>query len=284
MSDAGDNFGAYSAYGGSGADIEAAAFGLEKIKARAILYVRILGWTIDTTGSQTNEDISGLRSLVKKRNKSSEKVAKRAGQTTDQATILAEAAKTKMSEAELAAAMLSKGFVPVRVQYNPSSVKMYSVGGKIKKFSAMGNETMNSMTSTDKKTSTYLSVTLIYEDINLADAFGTSGLGVNVSDAADAVKSTALNAIGIGYSVKKPVEGLISLLMTKETRQIIFVWNNMFFHGELISVNANFTMFNKLGNPIRATVDLQIQQTNGDETFASDKQYWDDAFDAAFGV
>ena len=58
----------------------------------------------------------------------------------------------------------------------------------------------------------------------------------------------------------------------------------MFFHGVMTSVSVNFTMFNKIGMPIKAKVSLQIQQSNTDESFASDRQYWDSAFDTAFGV
>ena len=56
----------------------------------------------------------------------------------------------------------------------------------------------------------------------------------------------------------------------------------MFFHGELISVNANYTMFNKQGHPIRAVVEMQIQQNNNNATFKSDLAYWNDVFDEAF--
>ena len=180
--------------------------------------------------------------------------------------------------------MLAKGFIPTQVQYNPTSLMLRTVGGKIRQYQAMGNETMNAMISTDKKTSTYLSVQLVYEAIDNADAFGSSSLGMNVDDVVDATKSFLKNSFKGGYSVKKPVEGLLSLMMEKESRQVIFVWNNMFFHGELISANAQFTMFNKLGNPIKATVNLEIQQSNGNALFASDRQYWNDAFDKVYGL
>ena len=36
---------------------------------------------------------------------------------------------------------------------------------------------------------------------------------------------------------------------------------DMIFCGELNQVNVNYTMFNKSGEPIRATVDIVIQQT-----------------------
>ena len=284
MSDLGDAAIEAASFTAAGAAMEAAAYGLNKMTAKAMLYVRILGASLDTTGSRINEDVWGLRSVLKSKKKSSEKLAARAGQQVNMATVAANAAKLKMSEAQVLAAMMSKGFTPMEVQYNPSSLRFNTVGGTVVTYKAMGNEQMNSMTSTDKQTSTYLNVELIFEDIDLADAFGSSSLGANVSDIVGTAKSVIEKAVGKSHSVKVPVEGLVSLLMNKESRQVIFVWNDMFFHGELVSVNANFTMFNKQGYPIRATVNLEIQQSNGNATFASDKQYWSDAFDLGFGV
>ncbi len=283
MSDLETNLAEAAAFTGTGAAMALADYGLSALTAKATLYVRMIGMSLDTTGSSINEDVSGLRSLLKKRNKSSEKVAARAGQSVNQAALVADATMNKMSEVEMAAAMLTKGFIPIQVQYNPASLTLRTSGGNLRQYQSMGNENMNSVTSTDKKTSTTLSVQFIYESIDNADAFGSSSLGMNVEDVADTIKSGVKKLKGAGNSVKKPVEGLVSLMMEKESRQVIFVWNNMFFHGELGSVSANFTMFNKQGNPIKATVDLEIEQTNGNALYASDRQYWDDAFNAVFG-
>ena len=271
-------------YVAAGAAMEAAAYGMNKLTSKATLYVRLKGYSLGSLIPQVNEDVFALRTLSKKRRKQSEKLASRAGKSTSQATVVASAAMGKMSEAALGAELLTKGFLPVEVQYNPSSLQFRTVGGPIHTYTAMGNETMNAMSTTDKKTSTYMSVQLVYENINVADAFGSSSMSTNVSDVISTGASVLKNLFGDGYSVKKPVEGLLSLLLTKETRNIIFVWNNMFFHGELVSAQADFTMFNKLGHPIRANVTLEIQQSNSDNLFASDKQYWNDAFDQVFDV
>ena len=263
----------------------AAGKGLEMMTAKAMLYVRMLGMgNIDSTGASTSQDVKALRSLRKQKLKVSEKIAQRAGQKIKQTKLASEAVKTKMTEAEVAAALLTNGFLPVLVQYNPSSLRMNTMGGRISKYTAVGNETPNSIQNTDKETSTYLTVQLVFEDINNADAFGKttfSDATINTSNAAEVAISTAAN-IREGYSVRRQTEGLMSLLMMKKTRQVIFVWNKMFFHGELLSVDINYTMFNKMGNPIKATVDLQIQQSNANATFASDLEYWNEVFEKAF--
>ena len=260
--------------------------GLEMMTAKAMLYVRMLGMgSIDTTGASTGQDVKALRTLRKQKLKMSEKIAQRAGQMVKQTKLATDSVKAKMSEAEVAAGMLTNGFLPIMVQYNPASLRMNTMGGRITKYTAVGNETPNSIQNTDKETSTYLSVQLVFEDINNADAFGKSTFSdatVNASNVAEVGMSVATNMFTEGYSIRRKTEGLMSLLMMKRTRQVIFVWNNMFFHGELLSVDINYTMFNKMGNPIKGTVDLQIQQSNANATFASDLEYWNEVFEKAF--
>ncbi len=279
--------GAIAGYTAAAVAQAAAGKAINLMTAKAVLYVRLLGaGSIDTSGAAVSQDISALRSLRKTRKKMSTKIAERAGKMVTKDEIAKTAASVKMSEAEIAAKMMATGFLPMVVQYNPASLRMNTVGGKIEVYKTMGNDSMNSIQSTDKKTSTYLTVQLIFEDVNVSDAFGATTLsdqgGLNVSGGLDMAQSIAANTLGDGYSVKKQAEGIMSLLMMKATRQIIFVWNHLFFHGELISVDINYTMFNKLGHPIKATVDMQIQQTNGNAAFESDLAYWNEVFDQAF--
>ncbi len=264
-----------------------AAKGLELAKAKAYLYVRVIGGEMqDSTGANTSEEVDALKHLIKRRKKKSKEIAKRAGMPVDTITITTEGVENMLSETETQALMMSAGFLPMEVQYNPMSLQMQTVGGTLEKYTAMGNDTNNSLVATDKQTSTYLTVQLIFEDINVDDAFGNAthenGIASGVSNTADQVVSAVTTGLSDGYSVRRQVEGIISLLMLKRTRQVIFVWNNMFFHGELLSVDANFTMFNKLGHPIRAMVNMQIQQSNNNATFKSDLEYWDEVLDTVF--
>ncbi len=263
----------------------AASKAYEMVKGKGILYVRMISPdNNDTTGSNINGDVAALKNLIKRKKKKGKTIAKRAGASVDPASLLEEGAEEKLNEAETALAMLSSGFLPFEVQYNPASITMNTVGGNIQKYTAMGNDSPNSLVSYDKETSTYLSMSLIFEDINVHDAFASAtaeSTGVNVSQAVDLGKDLISNANG-GYSVRVKVEGIFSLLRYKRTRQVIFVWNNMFFHGELLSVDAQYTMFNKLGNPIRAVVNLEIQQSNGLATFMSDMKYWENTLDDVF--
>lgn len=262
-----------------------AAKGMEMATAKATLYIRML--SIDNTipGANINEDVAALAALSKQRKKSGKLIAKRVGKPADQLEITKKAVETKTVEAETTATMMSKGFIPMDVQYNPATLTMQTMGGPIQKYTAMGNDAPNSLVSTDKKTSTYLTVQLVFEDITISDAFGSASMenGVgSISNAVDLAKTSIMQKKYGQFSVRTAVEGIFSLLMYKRTRQVIFVWGDMFFHGELLSVDANYTMFNKKGNPIRAVVNLEIQQTNINAAFQSDLQYWNDVLDQVF--
>ncbi len=227
-------------------------------------------------------DVSALRSLLKTRKKSA---AKKMGNNATAASLGAATTQTKVNEKTLQAELSLKGFLSMDVQYNPNSIRMNTVAGAIETYEGIGDKGMNQITRANKNVSTYMTVTLIFEDIEVADAFGTQdNLGLNVEGIKSTVKSTVTNLVNSdGYTVRPQVEALISLLIYKRTRQVIFYWSEMFFHGELMEVNANYTMFNKKGHPIKAEVTLVIQQPDANDVFKSDVAYWDDAFDAVFG-
>ncbi len=261
------------------------AKGLEMTTAKATLYIRMLSLDNSIPGATINEDVAALASLTKQRKKSGKMIAKRVGKPADQLEIQKKAVEIKTVEAETTASMMAKGFVPMDVQYNPASLSMQTMGGPIQKYTAMGNDAPNSLVSTDKKTSTYLTVQLVFEDISISDAFGSASMenGVGgLSNAVDIAKTSIMQNKYGQFSVRTAVEGIFSLLMLKRTRQVIFVWADMFFHGELLSVDANYTMFNKKGNPLRAVVNLEIQQTNINAAFQSDLQYWNEVLDQVF--
>ena len=132
----------------------------------------------------------------------------------------------------------------------------------------------------------------MFQDLNVSDAFLYEGLSPSISGIYETATSILNNTmkdakwggmVGGGYSVQVPVEGLLSLLHFKRTKQVIFVWSDMFFHGELTTVSAQYRMFNKLGHPVLATVDMSIDEPDDTARYASDTQSWRKAFDTLFG-
>lgn len=146
----------------------------------------------------------------------------------------------------------------------------------------MGAEGANQIVQVIQPVATTMSFQLIFDKVNPQDAFMLQNMNVTAGNAVSAAADIYTKAKGRAYSVQSQVDGIMSLLTQSEARQVIFYWANMCFRGELVSVNSRYTMFNKDGDPIRGVVDIAIRQ--GDEAaFGYDENYWNRAFDKAFG-
>lgn len=177
------------------------------------------------------------------------------------------------------------GYHVLKVKYNPARIQIDSRAGSFIQ-SGPGGAGTNTLTQITMPAQTMMSLELLFDEENHADAFmfekaTNLSAGALVSDVAGAVK----NITGEGYTVRPIVEAVIGMLTQSETRQVVFYWNQMAFSGEVTNVDAVYTMFSPLGNPIRATVRLLIQQ--GEHGSIREKKrennYWDQAFDKLDG-
>ncbi len=187
---------------------------------------------------------------------------------------------------ELADLMKGK-YVPVQVQYNPSSIRMTSDPGgrrRINPTEGVGAGG-DGQSIKDLPKNTELHCTLVFEKINVNDAFiqasegWNASLGNITSTAGSAVKKISGIAGDEPYSVRKQVEGFVALLSTTYTRDVIFYYGKMCFHGEITSANATYKMFNKNGDPIYAEVAIKIRQSNENPY---DQERWRVSYDALF--
>ncbi len=171
----------------------------------------------------------------------------------------------------------------LEVQYNPSSLTLKTAAGKsVRPMGGdMGGANANQIVQVINPVATELCCEIIIDDMNVFDAFAADGVNVltagGISSMTQAIKKRKDEK---SYSVQDAAEALLALVLTTETRQVIFAWSTMFFRGEVTNTNVRFTMFNKRGNPIRAVIELTIRQ--GDE-FEADEKLWEKAFDKAFG-
>lgn len=237
-----------------------------------------------------NNDVAALKALVKaKKTKSNSAVA----QTGVKArlkqmlpgSLLATQIAAQVQQAALTTAMSQKSYSVMDVQYNPKSIQISNSAGPLTRRPPSGDAAATQIQISDNIVKSRFTVELIFEDINVSDAFHFEGLSMNAEELMQTAASFAFNTFGDGYSVQKPCEGLLALLNFKKLKQVIFMWSDMFFHGELTSVDVSYEMFNKLGNPILAKVRLTIEQndTAGTIHYASDDEQWDEAIDIAFG-
>lgn len=171
-----------------------------------------------------------------------------------------------------------KDYLAMEVQYNPSSIQMQTTTGSQLDYcgGSMGNMANNMIVQNTVPTSTTMNVQLIFDEVNVFDAFMINNVNSPVGSGVQAVKNLAQKE----HSVQHQIEGILSLLTMDATRQVVFYWAKMCFRGELTAVQASYTMFNKSGNPIRGTVSLSIRQ--GEQAGVYDPDSWETAYENLF--
>lgn len=183
----------------------------------------------------------------------------------------------------------SNGYIPIQLQYNPSSIQISTMKGDILNRSA-GGVGENVFQQWTVPVQTTMSVDLIFDDMNVMDAFNFENI-ISISGMRDLGKQMygSRKSAG-GFSVRPLVEAVVGAMSMDESRQVVFVWNQMAFDGSLVGVDTEYTMFNRLGEPIRAKVRIQIFQQNitktknGDQTvyIRHDISYWEEAYGKLF--
>ena len=164
----------------------------------------------------------------------------------------------------------------IKVQFNPQELTF--------KTQPQTNGKKNGSLSEDKTyaVQTIMGVKLIYEDIKAEDAFIWEKQNTLTSGSTkERLMASSIGMAVSDRSVKKQIDGLLSLLMTPAARNIAFCWENTIISGVLQSAEAQYTMFSTAGNPIMGYIDLKLAMHNGNDG-SVDKKYWNKAFDKLF--
>ncbi|MCR4891514.1 MAG: hypothetical protein K5989_04975 [Lachnospiraceae bacterium] len=250
--------------------------------SKAVLCIRAVGALTKTEEQAPGEKKDGLsaevRSAITDVNKTNKSLMKRAEKTL----------KKGVSAAyeDVVADVSANGYIALEVQYNPSSIRLDTTAGRQRDYSTENGFT--SVTVVETPASTTLSCELLFDDVNNMDAFMLSDnplTNLTVSNVANTVTSLVKK----NYSVKRQMEGLLSLLTLPQAKHVIFFWGSMSFRGEITDITTSYTMFNKKGFPVRGVLDLVIRQGDGtdaavgmEKSFKYDEEYWQKAFDECF--
>ncbi len=171
-------------------------------------------------------------------------------------------------------------FIKFKVQYNPATIRLYSVHGKVQ--SRKGEEGIDKLNVYNFTGKSKLSFDLIFDDCDNMNAFGINdAVNANLTSLAKKGYNTFKHG-GNTYSVRKKMDAILSLLSTSATQQMIFFWANMCFRGTLTDVGNKFTMFNPQGNPIRGEMHLELTQDKANEDLGYEEKYWENAFNNCF--
>ena len=177
------------------------------------------------------------------------------------------------------------GYIPVQVQYNPSSISFSGTGSGRKTEETVGGNNNKSYTTYDSPSRISMRVDLIFDDTRNTDAFMAESSMLSVSNLAQSAvrgvgqaikEQSAAGLFHTEYSVQDISELFVAAMPDSYSRYVGFVWNKMVFWGELTSADVEFSMFNKSGNPIRSKVSLTMEQEAQGST--SMQKAWEKAF------
>lgn len=171
-----------------------------------------------------------------------------------------------------------------RVQFNPNQLSLDAVVDAVDRIGAQnaaenGRE-VNAVSDVVVAPRIDLSLTLIFDQVNIYDAFMWDKLtmGVSASGVTNMVSAGMTAAGKKVWSVQKEVEGLVAALRNPFTRKIRFQWADFSFTGSLQNVSAQYEMFSVSGRPIRAKVFLRLRQDQS----VGEMQKWKQDFDKIF--
>ncbi len=169
----------------------------------------------------------------------------------------------------------------LEVQYNPASIR-YSATARPVRIPSLQNSLEPNAQNPQiiRPASVSMQVDLIFNDVNVKDAFMADKLRVSANDIVTDVATGVNKKFNGGYSVQAQSNGLVAATFLEYNRSVTFHWADTDFSGEIESVSVKYTMFSVSGRPIHSVVTLRIIQTL--ETEAA-KKYWNEQkFDKCF--
>lgn len=177
------------------------------------------------------------------------------------------------------------------VQFNPTSIHLQSHAGDddVSKTNYKPDGTPG-ITNGSMDLHVDMSVDLIFDQISNMASFKSDILDLSVTDKATELAGAAGSAVmgaltgHSAVSVQQIVEGFVALMRNPLCRDICFEWGDLKYEGTLRSCNTSYTMFDMLGNPVRAKVTLTIYLVETVNKVVNDYSngYWYDAYYEAY--
>jgi hypothetical protein len=171
----------------------------------------------------------------------------------------------------------------MEVQFNPSTVSLDAYADATPFKGLMSGLDTNVINQQIRAASIVMSCDLIFDAVQNADAFRQDSLTLSASNLVSTgagLASKIMSGDDDKYSVLKPTQGLLSLLLNQSGTHIIFHYGEFAFAGILKGVQVNYSMFSPVGCPIRSKVSLRIEQVIEDVNML---KVWDGKYDAVFG-
>lgn len=145
-----------------------------------------------------------------------------------------------------------------KLQFNPSTLQINARGGGrslVSNYGAQGEKQRTTIQYRALDPYVTVNFSFLFDEMNNADAFMEERLTLGVTTVA---KNVATAVVGKEYTVRPQVEGFLAAIRNEAHRAMIFQWGSLRYMGLLNSVSGRYTMFNTVGNPIRAEVQLSM--------------------------
>ncbi len=204
---------------------------------------------------------------------------------------VAQAAEGAVGNAvKTAGSRLEKTVKTYTVQFNPSQLTLSGYGGGMYQKTDYGSASNAKkqqgnigISYEPAKVRLMMSVTLIFDQVSVKDAFMADKFAANPTGVATGVATLAKEAITKEeYSVQPIIEGFIGMLRQERTRFITFCWGSMQYEGIVNSLNTKYTMFSLTGQPIRGEVDFSMILVD-EEVGPNNMGVWKKHYEEAFG-
>ncbi|MBQ7680051.1 MAG: hypothetical protein IJT34_09415 [Butyrivibrio sp.] len=229
----------------------------------------------DRRGSQVSEEVLGAKGALDAASVPGAKKKDGEHFTQEEINGLRQALEDTLAANSLNAA--EKKFI---VQFNPSTLSLHARGEGFMPMLSYGENSQPGQ-DTKSKVRVYLTVQLVFDQVDPLDAFIQDKTNIAVTNVATGAAKTVMTVAGKKkVTVQETVEGFIAMLRSPNTRMVTFSWGQMYYQGVVNNVSAQYTMFNMQGQPIRAHVSLSIMCVDGSSSAAQMGEPWKSAFDS----
>lgn len=162
------------------------------------------------------------------------------------------------------------------VQFNPASLNIEAYGGgrfPISNYSGDKGKTAGTIDYGPLAVYITVSYTLIFDSVDIGDAFAADKFNLSVSSLAKNITSAVSTGItGREYTVRPFVEGFLAAVRDPDHRTVIFEWGKLRYVGVMNRVSCKYTMFNPNGEPIRAEVQVSmLSESNPQADYRSER-------------
>lgn len=171
----------------------------------------------------------------------------------------------------------------VSLQFNPSSIHIDASGGGLE---PVYNTVVPEKEEDDKKAGSLsikyrrgkehinIRISTVFDALSIAEAFMGDDFNIeNVAKGLGKYITSKLSDSSAQYSIRPVMEGFLAAFSESYRQMVYFVWGELTYTGILTGVDCTYTMFNRAGEPVRATVNFNILSSE-----ANKDHFWEDRY------